>query len=137
MNAQLTLGYRPQYLGGEAWQRQLEVLRTAVNHLGRKEVAFELDISGSALSDALNERDHKRWAAEWTHVIKATLAQRRDETSAEILRHLIVTDAALTRFVVSEPVDLSADEVAHGYRNASPDQQQAIARILGRDGGRR
>lgn len=136
MSSQLALGYRPQFLGGEAWQRQLEALRAAVQHLGRKEVAFELDISGSALSDALNERESKRWAAEWTHVVKAMLVQRRDGASGELLRNLVESDVATTRFAVQEPIDLSADDVAHGYRNADRTTQEAIARILDKGKGR-
>lgn len=110
MSAQLSIAYKPSYAGGEAWQRQLLVLRTVVEHLGRKEVAFELDISGSQLSDSLNERDRKRWAAEWTHVVLAMLAMRRDETSRALLRQVAESGMAVTDLVVDEPVELTPEE---------------------------
>ncbi len=112
MSGQLALVYRPAHAGGEAWQRQLEALRIAVEHLGRKEVAYEIDVNGSTLSDALNERDRKRWAAEWTHVVKAMLASKHDEISAELLRKVCEADMTTTALVVSAELDLSPDDLA-------------------------
>lgn len=57
MIPQLSLAYRPAHAGAETWDVEREAIRAAVSYLGAKEVAYELDISGSALSDALNERD--------------------------------------------------------------------------------
>ncbi len=116
MTAQLSLGYSPSYAGGEAWQRQLGVLRTAVEHLGRKEVSFALDVSGSFLSDALNERDRKRWAAEWTHVIFAMLDARQDDASRGLLRELGETALAACGLVVEVPADLTPEEEAAALR---------------------
>lgn len=115
MSAQLSLTYRPAHLGGEAWQRQLAVLRAAVEHLGRKEVAFELDVGGSALSDALAERQgsdgrRRRWYAEWTAIVTAMLALRTDETAASLLKQLVECAAENTIFVVDEEIDLTPEE---------------------------
>lgn len=136
---QLSIAYKPSYAGGEAWQRQLVVLRAAVEHLGRKEVAFEIDVSGSALSDALNERDRKRWAAEWSHVIKAMLDQRADEVSQKLKLQLVEIDAVTASLVVSEPVDLTPEELAAGFERElkalGADGKAAIDRVRKR--GRR
>jgi len=120
VSAQLSLGYRPAYEGREVHERRLSVLHTTVEHLGRKEVAFELDISGSQLSDALNERDRKRWASEWTDVVKSMLRGRRDEVSQKLFRQLLELDAANSEFVVEEPLALT-DE-----------QKQAVALFIDR-----
>lgn len=116
MSAQLALGYPAAYVGGEVWSQRLEVLRSAVNHLGLKEVAFELDVSGSQLSDSLNERDRKRWAAEWTDVLKAMLVNKRDDIAADLLRRLLELDVAGTSFAISEEAPLTAEEEAAQLR---------------------
>lgn len=115
MSAQLSLTYRPAHLGGEAWQRQLAVLRSVVDHLGRKEVAFELDVGGSALSDALAERQgsdgrKRRWYAEWTAVVTAMLALRNDETAGNLLKQLLECATENTALVVDEAIDLTPEE---------------------------
>lgn len=115
MSAQLSIGFKPSYAGGEAWQAQLIVLRTAVEHLGRKEVAFELDVNGSTLSDAMNERDRKRWAAEWTHVVKAMLAMRHDDISRDLLRKIVEADTANTPLTVDEQTVLTPEEMNLAY----------------------
>ena len=120
MTSQLSLGYKPAYEGRQVHERRLSVLLTTVEHLGRKEVAFELDISGSQLSDALNERDRKRWATEWTDVIKAMLRTKHDELSAKLYRQLLELDAANSDFVVDEPLDLSGE------------QREAVAKFIDR-----
>ncbi len=102
MSPQLSLGYKPAYVGAEAWQKQLEVLRAAVRHLGLKEVSFELDVSGSMLSDSLNERDRKRWAAEWTQVVIAMLSQRRDEIGMDLCEQLCGTSIACAPYRLDE-----------------------------------
>jgi len=135
MSAQLSLVYKPAHAGGEAWQRQLAVLRTIVEHLGRKEVAFELDVNGSTLSDALNERDRKRWAAEWTHVVKAMLSMRHDEISAKLLRELANADVANTPFVLDESLDLTAEEIVAALKR-DDDGKAALERVLRKRGRR-
>jgi len=120
VTSQLSLGYKPAYEGRQVHERRLSVLLTTVEHLGRKEVAFELDISGSQLSDALNERDRKRWATEWTDVIKAMLRKRSDELSTKLYRQLLELDAAHSDFVVDEPLDLT------------PEQREAVAKFIDR-----
>lgn len=113
MSAQLALGYPPSYVGGEIWKQRLEVLRSAVHHLGLKEVAFTLDVAGSQLSDSLNERDRKRWAGEWLDVLKAMLLNKRDETSLDLYRQLLELDAANSPFaIVDDDVPTPEEEAA-------------------------
>lgn len=113
MSPQLSLGYEPGYVGADAWRHQLEAIRSAVNHLGLKEVSFALDVSGSMLSDALNERDRKRWAAEWTHVVLAMLSRRAGDQIAESLVRLIAETAILTTQLALEgEAEISRDELA-------------------------
>lgn len=113
--AQLSIAYKPSYAGGEAWQRLLEVLRTATEHLGRKEVAYEIDVSGSALSDALNERDRKRWAAEWLMIMLAALSQRTDDVSRSLALQIVEQVAAVAGLVVCEAVALTPEEMVAAY----------------------
>lgn len=115
MTAQLSIAYKPSYEGGEAWQRQLEVLRKAVEHLTRKEVAWELGVTDQALGDALFERDRKRWAAKWTHIVKAMLHMRRDEVSRNLLLLLAESEMICTPFVVDEPTVWTPEELNACY----------------------
>jgi hypothetical protein len=110
VSGQLSIVYDPTYVGREAWQRQLVVLRTAVEHLGRKEVAYSLDVAGTYLSDAMNERDRKRWAAEWTHVVLAMLHSRRDDTSRGLMRQLAELGVSATPLVVDDSVEMTPEE---------------------------
>lgn len=141
MKGQQTLPLPANYLGEQAWNGeagqggQLETIRAAVNHLGPKEVAWEMKIDAQRLSDALNNKQRKSWHARWTHILKAMLHGKRDATSRELLRALVIADVANTPFEIDEPEELSSDDIAHGYRNADRKTQQAIARLL--DGGRR
>lgn len=119
MSAQLSIAYKPAYEAREIHERRLSVLRTTVEHLGRKEVAFELDISGSQLSDALNERDRKRWAAEWTDVVKQMLANRRaDDVARDLLHQLLDIDVLGTGFAVDPADVMTPEEEAAAYRAA-------------------
>jgi hypothetical protein len=113
---QLALTYRPVYAGHEAWQEQLEIIRAAVKHLTPKEVLFELDIAKSTLSEALAEQNSKRWAAEWTHILKAMLAQRFDDVSIELLRKLCEADMTVTPLEVGEPRALTPEQERDLYR---------------------
>jgi len=139
VTAQLSLVYKPSHVGAEVWAKQLEAIRSAVNYLGLKEVAFELDVSGSSLCDALNERDRKRWAAEWTHVLKAMLASKRDAIADDMLRALLDGDVATTPFDITEPVELTSEELAAAYarelRALGEPGQRAMAKV--HRGGRR
>ncbi len=119
MTAQLALGYSPSYVGGEVWRQRLEILRLAVNHLGLKEVAFVLDVSGSTLSDATNERDRKRWAAEWLDTAKAMLLGRPgDEIAADIYRQLCELDLAGGPYALVEAQQISPEQEAAELRRA-------------------
>ena len=92
--AQQALTFGPGYEGRQAWLSQLELLRAAVGHLVAKEVADQLDTNRSTLSEALNEQRDRRWAAEWTHTVKAMLAARHDDpVAADLLRRIYAADA--------------------------------------------
>lgn len=133
MSAQLSLVYPPEYVGAEAWKRQLEAIRSAVMHLGLKDVAFTLDVSGSMVSDALNERDRKRWAAEWTHVLKAMLAARySDETAAGMLRAIVEADVAASGFQLVDPDNLTPEQLVAAM---SDEERERIRKRV--KGGRR
>lgn len=108
MSPQLSLTYDPRTTGSETWLRQLEAIRLAVNHLGAKEVSFALDISGSMVSDALNERDRKRWAAEWTHVVVAMLIKRGDEAALGLVRQIFEAALEATPFLLDTDAELAA-----------------------------
>ena len=110
MSAQLSIAYDPGYVGAQSWERHLAVVRTVVEHLGRKEVAFVLDVSGSQLSDAMSERDRKRWAGEWTHKLFAMLEGRRDEVSHGLSRQLAESSFGACSWLVDEPVAMSLEE---------------------------
>ncbi len=112
MSPQLSLGYRPAYVGAEAWQKQLDVLRAVVRHIGLKEVSFELDVSGSMLSDSLNERDRKRWACEWTQVVIAMLVQRHDLISVGLADELCSAIIASTSFRLETEVEKTPEQIA-------------------------
>lgn len=114
--SQLALEYPPSYVGGEIWKQRIEVLRVAVRHLGLKEVAFTLDVAGSLLSDSLNERDRKRWAGEWTDVLKQMLLAKRDDTALDIYRQLVELDVAHSSFAITEDAPITPEEEAAALR---------------------
>ncbi len=116
MNSQVALSFPAAYVGREAWQRQLDALRAAVKHIGPKEVAFELDVGGTQISDALNERDRKVWHASWTHVVKAMLASKHDETSQDLLRAIVEADVSATPFAIIDDAPLTPEEEAAALR---------------------
>ena len=112
MNAQLSLSYDPATEGREAWALELEALRSAVNYLTIKEVAFALDVNASTLCDALNERDRKRWAGGWTPVLRAMLrAKRSDEIAQRLLRSIAEAQLSGTEFELAGAAEISADEM--------------------------
>ncbi len=128
--------YSPAVTGREAWLAQLEVIRAAVIHLTPKEVIDEIDIAKSTLSQALSEAADKRWAAEWTHVVKTMLARRHDDVSTDLLRKLCEHDTTVTPFVVDEPRNLTPEQERDGYRSElarmGGDGKAAIDRALGK-----
>jgi hypothetical protein len=131
MSAQLSLTYSPSYIGGQAWLKQLEVLRTAVNHLGEKEVAYAIDTAGSTLSDALNERRDRRWRAEWTHVVKAMLAQRyADEIAAGMLRAIVLSDVEASGFDLVDPDRMTPEQMVAAMTD--DERKRISARVKGR-----
>lgn len=139
MLAQVALTYGARHAGNESWARELELLRAAVAHLTPKEVAAEIDISGSALADAMNERDNKRWAARWTRVVMSMLIDKGDDVSHRLVRGLIDEYAAPTAFVVEERQVMTPKELAAAYerelRRFGESGEHAIS--LARRGGRR
>lgn len=129
MSPQMSLAYEPSYAGKQSWTHQLEAIRLAVAHLGLKEVCFELDVSGSAVSDALNERDRKRWAAEWTHVVKAMLVKRGDTMALELLANILRASLEGTHFVLDVEHQLTAEEILERLKRDDRGRE-AIARVL-------
>jgi hypothetical protein len=123
VNPQVALSFPAAYVGREAWNRQLDVLRAAVKHLGLKEVAYELDVGGTQLADALNERDRKVWHGHWTHVVKAMLGARRDAMADELLLALVEADVIATPYAITQDVELTPEE-----------ENIALRRELGRFG---
>ncbi len=98
MTGQLSLNYpyEPAAAAAEVWKRRLEAIRVAVHHLGLKSVAAECDVAPSTMSDALNERDRKRFAGEWIDVVLAML----DRASAvHLALPILEHQAALVRGV--------------------------------------
>lgn len=67
---QLALTYDPASEGGSVWKDELAWLRRAVDVLGHKHVAAELDIAPSTLTDALLERERKSIKGEWIAKIR-------------------------------------------------------------------
>lgn len=103
---QLALTYKPSHAGHEGWLIMLEALRCAVAHLGQKEVCFELDVAKSTLSEALNEKNDKRWAAEWTCKLLAMLTVRGDSDCARLgLSILDALAAMMPCYVVADAND--------------------------------
>ena len=139
MNQQLAIAYPADYVGDQAWQRQLEAIRAAVQHLRAKEVAFVLDVGATHLSDALHERDRKVWHGRWTHVIKAMLAaQHGDETSADLLRQIVEADVAATPYSICEDETLTPEQEAAALRRELAKFGDAGKAAIGRvRGGRR
>lgn len=111
--SQQALTFGPGYEGRQAWLAQLELLRAAVNHLVAKEVVDQLDTNRSTLSEALNEQRDRRWAAEWTHTVKAMLAARHDDpVAADLLRRICQADMAAAPAVTTiEMTDEEREEV--------------------------
>lgn len=104
--AQQALTFGPGYEGRQAWLAQLELLRAAVGHLVAKEVADQLDTNRSTLSEALNEQRDRRWAAEWTHTVKAMLAAKHDDpVAADLLRRICQSDTAAAPALAIEMTD--------------------------------
>lgn len=133
---QLSLSYRPAYVGNEAWRALVEALRQAVAYLNPKEVAYELDIGVTYLDDALHERDRKSWRQRWTCVLLAMLDQRNDDIADEHARAILAAQAELTSFLVEERVERSAEDIvaALGRTEAG---RAAIASVTGRRDRRR
>lgn len=107
---QYSLPYRASHTGREAWLLQLEVLRAAVTYLTPKEVLDEIDVAKLTLSEAVNEQRDKRWAAEWTPVIKVMLFRRGDELSRDLLRRLVDAELACTPFAICDSDEVTPEE---------------------------
>lgn len=115
---QMPLPYRPSTTADEAWRGSpdhprcmLDILREAADHLERKNVIVELDIAPSTLSDAIKDKNDKRWAGEWIFTILAMLTKRGDEESASLQRQILEAFAALApAFVIADANDEPSDE---------------------------
>ncbi len=140
MTPQLSLTYSAPYVGEADWQRQLVAIRAAVQYLGLKEVSFALDVSGSMLSDAMNERDRKRWAASWTCVVFRMLAAKSDSIALDLARNIHAApldDSPLE--VTDRVVELTAEQKVTALeaelRSMGKAGEAAIGRVM--RGGRR
>jgi len=111
VSAQLSLVYDPSHVGGEVWEKQRSILRQAVDLLSAKEVSYALNVSGSMLADALDERDRKRVGAKWVCVIVAMLVKRNDDTALSLVRQLFEVALEPTPFVVEDSDELTAEEI--------------------------
>lgn len=67
---QLSIGWGAREQGLADWRDELAWAQRAIDVLGHKVVAGELDIAPSTLTDALKERDHKGVKAEWLCIIR-------------------------------------------------------------------
>lgn len=111
---QLELGYSPSYIGHKAWRGDdddriggaLEALNAAVDHLGRKDVLYELNVAKTTLSEALGETNDKRCAAEWIFKVLAMLTMRGDDKSAQLQHDILAAFTVVTpRFTVVDTSD--------------------------------
>jgi len=121
---QFSFVFDPKSNGDETWEVERTALRDAIALLSLKEVAFQLDVNRSAISDAIDERKtensngnvtEKRWAARWTHVIRAMLMKRGDKASLDIVERLVDAHTIGTQFIVDDP-DYSDEEVEAAQR---------------------
>lgn len=120
--------------GAESWDVELDALRSAVAHLTVKEVAHQLDVSRSAIEDALKERESdngnvKRWAGRWTHVVRAMLMQRGDEKALDLVEQILTAQTIGTQLIVDE-IDFSDAEVEAAQRvlDAARRRKQRVAK---------
>lgn len=72
---QLALTYDAAHQGAEDWQLELGWCRRAVEVLGHKFVAGELDIAPSTLTDALLERERKSFKGEWIAKLRRLVSE--------------------------------------------------------------
>lgn len=79
------------------WERLRFVIDNAVHHLGLKEVVFKLNVAKSTVSDALGDKNDRRWAQEWTLVVLEMLVNQYTETSNQYAKAILDAQAALTR----------------------------------------
>ena len=140
MTPQLSLTYSAPYVGEADWQRQLVAIRAAVQYLGLKEVSYALDVSGSMLSDSLNERDRKRWAASWTCIVYRMLVAKGDGIAFDLARSLYSTPLEDAPHEVNDRVvELTEAQIIAAYeaefRAMGDDGKAALKRA--RRGGRR
>lgn len=115
--AQLALVYKPAATAEQLYIMERGILSEGVAHVGLKKFADEIGVSRQLVSDSVEERDRKRWAAEWTHVLIVMLTRQGDEIARDIVQRLIGVRAINTQFVVTDVDD-----------EPSPEEEQAIER---------
>lgn len=79
------------------WERLLNVIDDAVNHLGQKEVTFKLNVNKSTLCDALKDRNDRHWRQEWTLDVLEMLRDRYTDTSNQFIKAILDAQAAVSR----------------------------------------
>lgn len=121
---QLAFRYRPRSAGAEAWLYHLAALTAAVDHLTRKNVCFELDVSETYLTAALkppgaNDEDQQRkyWRGQWTLVILAMLGDLYTEVADEFAARILSTQAMLTRWTIGGGELTDAEVIAKASRD--------------------
>jgi hypothetical protein len=62
------------------WEQRLALIREAVDEIGFKQTAFDLDVSPSLLSHALNGRERHNVPAKW--LLYLELKSKRDDLAA-------------------------------------------------------
>lgn len=82
---QLALTYAPAHAGADDWQEMLGWVRRAVDVVGHKEVAYQLDVSPSQLTDALNERERKDVKAKWIPVLLRLVPESLEREFFELI----------------------------------------------------
>lgn len=120
--AQLELNYSASYLGHKAWRGAederveggLAALNAAIEYLTRKNVIFELNVNKTTLSEALNESNDKRVAAEWLFKVLAMLTMKGDERCVQLQREILSAIMVVApRFSLADASDEpTAEEIA-------------------------
>jgi hypothetical protein len=83
--SQLALEYGARWLTDEQWAELLKVADAVVKDLGLKQVAFDLDVAASSISNALASRDRHCFHGRWlVHLIVKDPQQRISHKLAEI-----------------------------------------------------
>lgn len=121
------LALRPDW--ANVWQELRRHLRDAVDHVGCKQAAYDLDVAPSALLHALDERDRHHVRAAWLPYL---ITQAPDDSAVEYLAALRGLECAPERR--RSPAEELADLKAALTESLGPELRRAV---LERAKGRR